>query len=126
MPVLFRCSSKTAIFSRFLKVAIATSNLWPKHIIVDFCQSLAFQCVYVSIICVYIGCISCISNGIYIVLFALLRTLFMYLPFPVRYGKKCFFSIIGKSSDTVVQIKFIFLFIYIVNLRLFNTWKIFF
>ena len=26
MPVLFRHSSKTAMFSRFLKVAIATSN----------------------------------------------------------------------------------------------------
>ena len=35
--------------------------------------------------------------------FATLRTLFIYLPFPGRYGKKCFFSIVRKSFDSVVR-----------------------
>ena len=37
------------------------------------------------------------------VLFATLRTLSIYLLFPVRYGKKCFVSIVGKSFDSVMQ-----------------------
>ena len=37
-----------------------------------------------------------------IVLFATLRTLFIYLPFSVRCGNKCLFSIVQKSFDSLV------------------------
>ena len=40
------------------------------------------------------------------ILFATLRTLFIYLPFLVRYGKKYFLSIVGKSFDILVQLTF--------------------
>ena len=58
-------------------------------------------CIYIYIYDVYIY----IYIYIYIiVLFAMLRTLFSYLPFSVRYGKKRFFSIVGKSFGSVVQL----------------------
>ena len=41
-------------------------------------------------------------------LFATLRILFIYLPFSIRYGKKCFSSLAGKRFDSVVQLRFIF------------------
>ena len=42
---------------------------------------------------------------IYIIgLFAMLRIFFIYLPFSIRYGKKYFFSIVGKSFDSVVRL----------------------
>ena len=44
-----------------------------------------------------------------IVLFAMLRTLFIYLP--------CFFSIVGKSFDSVVRLAFL--------LICFVSWKLF-
>ena len=50
-----------------------------------------------------------------ILLLAMLRTSFIYLHFSVRYGKKCFFSIVVKRLDCVVRLKFIFLFIYVVS-----------
>ena len=58
---------------------------------------------------VYIYIYVCIYTHIYvhIVLFAFstFRILFIYLPFSVRHGgKKCFFSIVGKSFDGVVQL----------------------
>ena len=39
---------------------------------------------------------------------SMLRTFFIFLPFSVRYGKKCFFSIVGKSFDSVVRLTLIF------------------
>ena len=39
-----------------------------------------------------------------IILFAMLRKLFIYLPFSVKYGKKSFFSIVGKNLNSVVDL----------------------
>ena len=58
-------------------------------------------------------------NTSFIVLFAMLRTLFIYVLFSVRYGQKYFFSMVGKSFDSVVRLKFIFLFIYVISYKLF-------
>ena len=64
----------------------------------------------------YILYIYIIYGYIYIILLlAMLRTSFIYLHFSVRYGKKCFFSIVVKRLDCVVRLKFIFLFIYVVS-----------
>ena len=43
-----------------------------------------------------------------IVLFAMLRTSFIYLPFSVRYGKECPYSIVGKSFDSVCDLNLYF------------------
>ena len=43
MSVLFRLSSKTGMFSKFLKVAIAMSHFIKEVYNGDFYQSLAFQ-----------------------------------------------------------------------------------
>ena len=67
--------------------------------------------IYIYYIYIYI-----IYGYIYIILLlAMLRTSFIYLHFSVRYGKKCFFSIVVKRLDCVVRLKFIFLFIYVVS-----------
>ena len=73
--------------------------------------------LYIDIyIYIYIIYIYRIWIYIYIILLlAMLRTSFIYLHFSVRYGKKCFFSIVVKGFDCVVRLKFIFLFIYVVS-----------
>ena len=54
---------------------------------------------------------------------ATLITLFIYLPFSVKYGKKCFFSMARKGFDSVVQLKF-----YLFRLQVENSltfWRLF-
>ena len=43
------------------------------------------------------------------VLFPTLRKFFIYLSFSVRYGKKCFFSIVGKSFVRLTFILYSFM-----------------
>ena len=77
-------------------------------------KNCIFIYIYISIIIttyIYIY-IKYIYTYIYIhviVLLATLRTLFIYLIFTSgRYGEKSFFSIVGKSFDSLVRFTFIF------------------